>query len=139
MKVRKKGRGEHDLELKIERLELRVKDLKEIYKRYKRYFKNYGVVFNGETNCYPDKDLAVAYPHQDKKYKYLNAGMCMGRTDFIMETFPKLKEHFTDYEKNWSAQGVWTNIFFDYLNEGDSNSEFEFVKDVGIFFHNYVD
>tara|TARA_B100000424_G_C22884184_1_gene470485 strand:+ start:254 stop:1021 length:768 start_codon:yes stop_codon:yes gene_type:complete len=110
-----------------------VKDLKEIEKRYKRYFKNYGLVFNGETNCYPNKDLAVAYPHQDKKYKYLNAGMCMGRTDFIMETFPKLKEHFTDYEKNWSEQGVWTNIFFDYLKKYESDSPITLDYDCKIF------
>jgi chaperonin cofactor prefoldin len=36
MKVRKEGRGEHDLELRIERLELRVRDLKEINEKHQR-------------------------------------------------------------------------------------------------------
>ena len=36
MKVRKDDRGEHDLELQIERLKLRVRDLEEINDKHKK-------------------------------------------------------------------------------------------------------
>ena len=55
--------------------------------------------------------------------------------------YPKFKkwcdEYFFIKHRN-EPRGVG-GIFFDYLNEGDSLSEFQFVKDVGLFFHDYVD
>ena len=60
---------------------------------------------------------------------------------YNQDYYPKYKkwcdEYFFIKHRN-EARGIG-GIFFDYLNEGDSNSEFEFVKDVGIFFHDYVD
>ena len=55
--------------------------------------------------------------------------------------YPKFKkwcdEYFFIKHRN-EPRGIG-GIFFDYLNEGDSRSEFGFVKEVGMFFHNYVD
>jgi len=45
------------------------------------------VIFNGETNCYPDSSLAELHPMQDKKYKYLNAGACMGNRELLLTIY----------------------------------------------------
>jgi len=101
---------------------LMYKDLNEIKTKFEKYYPDCNLLFNGETNCYPNPSLKDNYPNQDKKYKYLNAGMCIGRTDFILEFFSKISKYFVDYEKNWSEQGVWTDIFFKYQDEcGDDN------------------
>ena len=53
---------------------LYYKDLNEIVNRYETIFKptKTKVLFNAETNCYPNKELKSKYPFSDKKYRYLN-------------------------------------------------------------------
>ena len=55
--------------------------------------------------------------------------------------YPKFKkwcdEYFFIKHRN-EPRGVG-GIFFDYLNEGDPLEEFDFIKNVGLFFHDYVD
>ena len=101
------------------------RNVDEILERIEIHYPNLQVLFNGETNCYPDKSLANKYPNQDKKYKYLNAGMMLAKTDFILNPRNYLEEvadYFVDYKKNWSEQGVWTQIFFDCIEKyGDDN------------------
>lgn len=42
------------------------------------------IVFNGETNCYPDKALANEHPMQNEKYKYLNSGCMIGSRELYI-------------------------------------------------------
>ena len=42
----------------------------EILEKIETHYPNLQVLFNGETNCYPDKSIADKYPNQNKKYKY---------------------------------------------------------------------
>ena len=65
---------------------------KEILKAVKK-FKDYKMVLNAETNCYPNLDLK---DEQDKlvttKYKYLNSGMFIGDIDFVIGILKKCNE-----------------------------------------------
>ena len=42
------------------------------------------VLFNAETNCYPDASLATKYPYKETRYEYLNAGAYVGRKKDII-------------------------------------------------------
>lgn len=57
------------------------KDLLE--KRIRNCFDLNKVTFNAETNCFPDKSLASEYPHCFSDWKYLNAGIFVGRASVI--------------------------------------------------------
>ena len=55
--------------------------------------------------------------------------------------YPKFKEWCDDYfyiKHRKEPRGVG-GIFFDYLNTDNIQSDFLFIKDVGTFFHDYVD
>tara|TARA_Y100001970_G_C14105585_1_gene787905 strand:- start:51 stop:857 length:807 start_codon:yes stop_codon:yes gene_type:complete len=55
--------------------------------------------------------------------------------------YPKHKKWCDDYffiKHRNEPRGVG-GIFFDYLSSDDPNADFLYVKDVGTFFHNYVD
>jgi hypothetical protein len=80
----------------------------------KYYIRGHKVVFNAETNCFPNKELASQHPCQDKKYKYLNSGCFIGERTAIIDfwcdclAIPNrfLKSPFDDQER---AQYVFVN------------------------------
>jgi hypothetical protein len=49
-----------------------------IYETFLDNFDSDSIIFNGETNCFPDPNFAELHPHQEKKYKYLNSGCVIG-------------------------------------------------------------
>ena len=99
-----------------------------------RYLSTTQTWFGGGMDVTP----CLEFDEEKKKFHSDLKVMC---DKYNQDYYPKYKkwcdEYFFIKHRN-EARGIG-GIFFDYLNEGDSNSEFEFVKDVGIFFHNYVD
>lgn len=55
-----------------------------VYDTYIRNFNTGSIVFNGETNCFPEPELAGEHPNQNKKYKYLNSGCVIGNRDTLI-------------------------------------------------------
>ena len=115
------------------------KGLNEIEKKFKDNY-DCDLLFNGETNCYPNPLLAGDFPKQHKKYKYFNAGMCIGKLDFLREFLPKIKHNFMDYEKNWgdpdrlgSEQGAWVKVYFEQLEKYGDESPIQIDYDCHVF------
>ena len=118
----------------------------EILEKIETNYPNLQVLFNGETNCYPDKLIADKYPNQNKKYKYLNSGMMIARTDFILNPrnyIEDVADYFlVDYKEKWSDkisprdisdQRVWTQIFLDCIEKYGDNSPVGIDYDCHIF------
>jgi len=56
-------------------------------------FKDYKMVVNAETNCYPNKDLDEPQKKLEKgKYRYLNSGMYIGEIDYVIWVLKKCVE-----------------------------------------------
>lgn len=52
------------------------------------------VLFNAESNCYPDASLATKYPNKEtSRYKYLNAGAYVGRKKDIVALLEECIPH----------------------------------------------
>lgn len=73
----------------------------QIYDTFVKNFSMDTIVFNGETNCHPDKSHAKLHPHQDKKYKYLNAGCVIGSRTTLLAV---VKDCIKLFEKNPSIK-----------------------------------
>jgi hypothetical protein len=71
---------------------LYMSDSKTIYNTFIKKFDKDSIVFNGETNCFPEKDFAPLHPHQDRKYKYLNSGCVIGSKKLLIEVVDKCLE-----------------------------------------------
>lgn len=52
-------------------------------KKIKKHFDLDKVTFCAETNCFPDQSLAEMYPNCYSDWKYLNAGLFVGRASVI--------------------------------------------------------
>ena len=93
-----------------------------------RYLSTTQTWFGGGMDVTP----CLEFDEEKKKFHSDLKVMC---DKYNQDYYPKYKkwcdEYFFIKHRN-EARGIG-GIFFDYLNEGDSNSEFEFVKDVGIF------
>lgn len=62
-----------------------------------RKFKDYKMVLNAETNCYPNKDLAEPQKKLEQgKYRYLNSGMFVGDIDFVIDVLKECNEDGLD-------------------------------------------
>ena len=99
-----------------------------------RYLSTTKTWFGGGIDVTPCLEFDV---EKEKFHKNLRVMCDKHNTDY----YPKFKkwcdEYFFIKHRN-EPRGIG-GIFFDYLNDGDSKSEFDFVKEVGMFFHNYVD
>ena len=77
----------------------------------------------------------------EKESKILHRNLKLMCDNHDKEYYPKFKkwcdEYFFIKHRN-EPRGVG-GIFFDYFNNKDSRADFAFVKDVGTFFHDYVD
>lgn len=56
-----------------------------IYNTFIENFDKDSIVFNGETQCFPEPKFAELHPNQHKKYKYLNAGCVIGSRKTLLE------------------------------------------------------
>lgn len=80
----------------------------EIVTKFKHFNKN--IVFSTETNCWPDKNLAMQYPEQNiSPYKYLNSGGYIGKAGAIIEFLNNRSFTSDKFEK--SNQYLWAEIF----------------------------
>ena len=99
-----------------------------------RYLSTTKTWFGGGIDVTPCLEFDV---EKEKFHKNLRVMCDKHNKDY----YPKFKkwcdEYFFIKHRN-EPRGIG-GIFFDYLNDGDSKSEFDFVKEVGMFFHNYVD
>lgn len=70
-------------------------------------FKDYKMVVNAETNCYPNKDLAESQMKIEKsKYRFLNSGMFIGEIDFVIDVLKKCMEDKLDDDQE-SLQNIY--------------------------------
>jgi len=70
-------------------------------------FKDYKMVVNAETNCYPNKDLAKPQIKLEKsKYRFLNSGMFIGEIDFVIDVLKKCMEDKLDDDQE-SLQNIY--------------------------------
>lgn len=58
-----------------------------------KYFDINKVTFNAETNCYPDHSLAKLYPVSNSKWKYLNAGMFVGKNKNVQRMYESVLDN----------------------------------------------
>lgn len=56
-----------------------------IYNTFIENFDKDSIVFNGETQCFPEPAFAELHPNQHKKYKYLNSGCVIGSRKTLLE------------------------------------------------------
>jgi hypothetical protein len=57
----------------------------EIQKKIKKCFDLDKVTFCAETNCFPNPDLADRYPKVNSDWKYLNAGIYVGKAKLVLQ------------------------------------------------------
>lgn len=51
------------------------------------YFDLERITFNAETGCYPSGSIAGLYPNHHSKWKYLNAGIFVGKNIYIQRMY----------------------------------------------------
>lgn len=71
-----------------------------IYNTFIENFDKDSIVFNGETNCFPEPAFAKLHPNQHKKYKYLNAGCVIGSRKTLLEAAKKVLKLYEKTELN---------------------------------------
>lgn len=64
---------------------LYMSDSETISNTFLSNFDKDSIVFNGETNCFPEPSFAELHPNQHKKYKYLNSGCVIGSKETLLK------------------------------------------------------
>lgn len=59
----------------------------DIYNTFIDKFDKDSIVFNGETNCWPDESFAERHPFPNKKYRYLNSGCVIGSRELLLSVY----------------------------------------------------
>lgn len=77
------------------------------------------ITFNSEKNCYPDGWLVSDYPHTDSDWKYLNAGIYVGKSSNIL----KLLEEALPKMIGSMDQRVFSHLFVSNLHNIDLDYE----------------
>ncbi len=101
---------------------------KKIYDTFIKKFSKESIVFNGETNCFPEKDFALLHPQQDKKYKYLNSGCVIGNRKLLIDVVDKCLELYDECKIN-DDQYLLQKIFL----SGEYGDRFTIDYDCQIF------
>jgi len=78
---------------------LYMADSDKIYTTFLTHFNKHSLVFNGETNCYPNPDFASLHPHPERKYKFLNSGCVIGSKAILEDVIDECL-------RIWDADGV---------------------------------
>jgi hypothetical protein len=91
---------------------LYMSDEDTIYNTFIQNFDKDSIVFNGETNCFPEPILAELHPRQDKKYKYLNSGCIIGSRETLLQVCKEGLSMIEGSEYN-DDQFILQNIFIE--------------------------
>lgn len=88
---------------------------------------NAGVVFNTSKNNYPLYFGDVTSNNSISKFKYLNAGCCIGYTDKLIQFYTEVAEYYKEHPTNkWnSEQYIVRNVYSKYCNY---TSDYNLVK-----------
>lgn len=95
-----------------------------IYSTFIENFDKNTIVFNGETNCFPDKSLADKHPHQHKKYKYLNSGCVIGNRQVLLDAANEAIRLYEETNVN-DDQFLLQTIFLDPSNVGKITIDYD--------------
>ena len=79
---------------------LYMSDANKIYNTFIENFDKDSIVFNGETQCFPEPEFAELHPNQHKKYKYLNSGCVIGSRKILLEAAKKAIKLYEKTEIN---------------------------------------
>lgn len=87
------------------------------------YTRGHKVVFNSETNCYPNGALADKHPCQSKKYKYLNSGCFIGEREYFIEILNRCEEYSKKKKvvNKQDDQELIQHIFIDNIKNRDAS------------------
>jgi hypothetical protein len=76
------------------------------------------ITFNAEKNCYPDMSLTNLYPESNSPWKYLNAGIYVGKVKKVLvmleNLLPKIKNSMDQKEFSISFINNKFDITLDY-------------------------
>ena len=73
------------------------------------------ILFNAEKNCWPDSDLRTVYPTTRTAWRYLNAGVFMGKAGAIRTI---LEAHMHQINEDTDDQRMWTRLYLDDVAAG---------------------
>jgi hypothetical protein len=89
-----------------------------LFDRINKKFNLNKITFNAEKNCYPDTSLINLYPHSDSPWKYLNAGIYVGKVNKVLvmleNLLPKIKNSMDQREFSISFINNEFDITLDY-------------------------
>lgn len=103
---------------------LYMSDTNTIYNTFIENFDKDTIVFNGETQCFPEPEFAELHPHQNKKYKYLNAGCVIGSRLTLLEAAKKALKLYETVGLN-DDQYLLQKIFIDDELNGKITLDYE--------------
>jgi hypothetical protein len=83
-----------------------------IYNTFIENFDKDMIIFNGETNCFPEPTFSELHPNQHKKYKYLNSGCVIGSRKVLLEASKKAIDLYETTQIN-DDQFLLQKIFLD--------------------------
>jgi len=89
-----------------------------LFNKIKDNFNLDNITFNAEKNCYPDKNLIPRYPNVNSEWKYLNAGIYVGKVKNILTmletSLPKIKNNMDQNSFSILYVNSEFNIDIDY-------------------------
>ena len=76
-------------------------------------FETFGApaVFSAECHCWPDADLAPEYPPSATRYRFLNSGVWIARTEAAHDLFQRF--HLPALRDNQSDQRLFTRLLLE--------------------------
>tara|TARA_Y100001963_G_C6741720_1_gene429334 strand:+ start:501 stop:1277 length:777 start_codon:yes stop_codon:yes gene_type:complete len=126
--------GKYDYVLQTDARDvLYYKDLNTIIERYEKHRLNgTRILFNAETNCYPNKELKSEYPYPDKKYRYLNAGCFIGDMNYVVKILDTAIER-AKQEDVTDDQEMLSMMYIENYKLYGENTQFRLDTDCSIF------
>ena len=103
---------------------LYMSDESTIYNTFIENFDKDTIVFNGETQCFPEPEFAELHPHQNKKYKYLNSGCVIGSRLTLLEAAKKAIKLYEKTEIN-DDQFLIQKLLIDNKLDGKITLDYE--------------
>ena len=99
-----------------------------------RFLKTSKTWFGGGIDITTD----IQFKEETKFFHSILNEACSKHSKTYYEEHKKWCDEYFFLKHRNEPRGIG-GIFFDYLNTESDNSDFLFIKDVGMFFHNYVD
>ena len=112
---------------------LYYKGLDVIEKEYEKHRQGGArVLFNAETNCYPNKELMSKYPYPNKKYRYLNAGIYMGDFDYVLEILGEAIMR-SERDNDEDDQHIFSQMYIEKYNLYGEKTKFRIDTECSLF------